>query len=164
MKKPLFSRVIKLPTNAKVTYSSIPTLRLRIFQFSPHHQYHRTLHPQRPDAGRNSNLNTRDSKTHWPSRLKQARSVSAIHLVIDQRKNSIRGGDLDHPAVVFAVGALEALAKLHGDADINTMPTGTTDQVSSWIRDCASLFLLSHKSTNLCEIFVRHSVASYTYA
>lgn len=110
---------------------------------SPSFRFATYLYPVR--AGMNSNPSTRDSPRYWSSRLEQARSLNDIKSSIDHHKINRPGGDLDLPAVLFAVDALAALARVaraqDGVTEIMTEQGNEFDQVRARHRSTSIQFL-----------------------
>lgn len=120
------------------------TIRPRWHRFSLAFEYASLLPPLR--AGTNSSSSTRESSDYWSSRFAQARTHKTIKIVIEQHRISRSSGDLDSQAVVFAVAALEALARVH-DANTDTSSRGTItfDRVST------SSITRQHQTTPTCD-------------
>lgn len=141
MHGPLVRVRIKSPVKSAPPCVAIFLNRLRRHHLRPLSHYYKVLLP--PRAGINSDLgrNTRDSPNYWTNRLEQARNVEDIKTLIDKHKISRPGGGLDPTAVVFAVDALEALARVRWAA-VEGVSNGSdsTDHVSARRRRSYSIY------------------------
>lgn len=140
----LLGRRVNSPA-VRVRCSPASPGRLIWHRRSPSFRFATYLYPVR--AGMNSNASTRDSPRYWSSRLEQARSLIDIKSSIDQHKINRPGGDLDLPAVLFAVDALAALARVarahNGVTEIITEGGNDFDQVRARHRSTSFQFLSS---------------------
>lgn len=118
--------------------SCFPTSRLWWYHSSPSSQYSRALRQPKAGMRSNSDRNARDSSSSWSARLKKSHSVRDIKYLIEQHKAGRSGGDLDPAAVLFAVGVLEALARVHCAA-LTPAGSDATNQVC-WPQGFSILF------------------------